>query len=167
MAQKIVTLCDPHLSEHDQEVPGEPYRIGIQAPGGRWQWLEIDLCAADAAEVGLLATWLERFGREFQGADPQPGPGRRKRRSPKTATGGGESDPMLPVGEDEQSLACPVCDYVGRTKTSLMSHTVRVHGKRLTELHGAPLPYVCNECGAAFTRTQGLGVHIKTQHPDA
>jgi hypothetical protein len=162
MAQKIITLCDPHLSEHDEEVPGEPYRVGIQEPGGRWRFLEIDLCKADAAEMGQFATWIDQYGREF---DPPREPGRRGRKPgprPRIEEAGEVTRTVEPG-----TFPCPVCDYVGRTKSALTSHAPRVHGKRLAELSGEPMPFVCEACGKGFTRSQGLGVHKRTQHPDA
>lgn len=163
MAQKIITLCDPHLSEHDEEVPGEPYRVGIQEPGGRWRFLEIDLCKADAAEMGQFATWIDQYGREF---DPPMDTGRKRgpyRRRESPSEGPGESTRTVEPG----TFPCPVCEYVGRSKSALTSHAQRTHGKRLAELSGEPMPFVCEACGKGFTRSQGLGVHKRTQHPDA
>lgn len=161
MAQKIVTLCDRHLTEHDEEVPGEPYRVGIQEPGGRWRFIEIDLCKADAAEMTMFATWVEQYGREFQ-APREPGTGRGRKRAKPAPESPGEETRTVEPG----TFPCPVCDYAGRSKSALMSHATRVHDKRLAELTGEPMPFVCEKCGKGFTRSQGLGVHMRTQHPD-
>lgn len=161
MAQKIITLCDRHLTEHDEEVPGEPYRIGIQEPGGRWRFIEVDLCKADAAEMSMFATWVEQYGREF---DLPKGPGGRRKPGPKPRQ---EIPGDQTVAVVEGTFPCPACDYRGPSKSALMSHAKRTHDKSLSELSGAPLSFVCDVCGQGFTRSQGLGVHKRTKHPDA
>lgn len=159
MARKIVTLCDPHLSEHDAEVEGQTYRLGIEGPNGRWVWVEVDLCPEDASELAQLSTFLDKYGREFTGPDQ----GSRKRGRP----------PASP-GPDEDPVSCPGCGKVFKNDQSLRAHTRTQHGKKLGELKAEaageepPPPvekgYVCPECGKEFERPQALGSHLSRTH---
>lgn len=155
VAQKIVHLCDPHLTEHDVEIPGELYRLGVQVPGGSWVWVEIDLCADDAAELAQLSGWLDKYGRVYGGPEKAAKGSKAKRRADPPAA---SSEPV------EGGVTCPVCGFVSVNRSALGVHVSTRHETTLGQLEGLPTPFQCDECGRVFTRKQGLGVHMARTH---
>jgi len=156
MAQKIVNLCDPHLLEHDEEVAGEPYRIGLCPPGQRWQWVTIDLCPADAGALAELGAWLVKYGRTNE--PPQAFKGARW-----------DSPAVAKPGAPRERHECPICGFVSISRNALGAHTRQKHGKGLTELEpgSKPLEHECDICGRKFGAKQGLAVHKHRSHPPA
>ena len=161
MAQKIVNLCDPHLSEHDEEIPGEPYRVGLCPPGGRWEWVTIDLCPADASALSELAQWLEKYGR--LGEPPKAGAlaARKGDRWPS-----GTAKPSRDERRAANGHPCSVCGFVSVSRGALGVHVRSRHGIGLPALEGKPTPYRCEICGREFAKTNGLGVHMRRSHPE-
>lgn len=125
MAQTIITLCDPHLTEDDQEVRAMSYRLGVNLPGeSRWGWFEVDLCPDHAESLTDLSLFLAKYGRAFDPGDQAPkAPKRRhdKRRAP--------APPQTSDG-----FVCDV-DGCGRDFAKLQAyrmHQFRSHGIRVT-----------------------------------
>jgi len=109
MAQTIVTFCDPHLVE-EVEVPGLPYRVGINLPGEkRWGWFEVDLCPDHAKILTDLSLTLTEYGRPFR---PEVTP-------PPTST-------PTPAGIAGPGV-CPECGQVFKPM-GLGVHRRRIHG---------------------------------------
>jgi hypothetical protein len=164
MSKKIVTLCDPHLWEHDQEVDGDTYRLGVQMPGARWAWVEIDLCESDAEEVARFAAYLEKYGREFSGPE-QNGTGKRKytRRTPAPEDGQeGATGPAN--GLVGKSFTCPACGTTVSSASGYRDHARRVHERSVDQLDGRPTPFACDHCSMAFAKPQALAIHTSRVH---
>jgi uncharacterized C2H2 Zn-finger protein len=99
MGQTIVTFCDQHMTEDDQQVAGQPYRIGHQLPGETWTWVEVDLCPGHAEGLMDSVLTLWKYGRTFQPEDHGP----------------------------TQVLTCPECGKAYRSKSGLNGHRHKEH----------------------------------------
>lgn len=113
MATELITRtwCDMCTELSDEKTEGTTWRFGINPPGERWTWVEIDLCPdhvstnfADMYEV------LTKYGRE--GVKPK-GTSGRPRQHPATAAG---------------EFICPDCGQATRSKQGLGTHRARIHG---------------------------------------
>lgn len=145
MAQTIITLCDPHLTEDDQQVAGLPYRLGVNLPGeSRWSWTEVDLCPEHAEALTDVALFLAKYGRAFT-PDGTPKAGRK----------------AVALSGATQARICPQCGKTLKTQDSLTKHVHRIHEGP----HGSG-PWVCDEdgCGREFLKRQALSMHKRRTH---
>ena len=118
MAQVIAVLCDVHLSEDGQQVPGQSYRFGVQLPDERWEWTDVDLCPSHATDpVGGLVQLLAKYGRTFAPDASVVGrrpPGRPPK--PRAATAPTDGPP---------ANVCPVCGRAYASHRGLGQHQTR------------------------------------------
>ena len=145
MATAMVTLtwCDRHLTDTDEEVPGDampPWADG----------LAVDLCPECAAPVLAARELAEHYG-AIGKRTPEVVKGRR----PLVPSSRADAQPVA------GGLACPDCGAKLSNRQSLGSHARNIHGKSLGELEGKPLNYVCPTCQQGFTTPQGVAVHAR------
>jgi uncharacterized protein YbaR (Trm112 family) len=129
MGQTIVTFCDIHMTEDGQTVAGQAYRLGIELPGEKWRWVEVDLCPSHASPLADLVTEvLDKYGRTFQPDDihgpslacPQCG----KTFGSKSGLSGHRQRHHAAVA---QPLNCPECERTFPTAQGLATHITRTH----------------------------------------
>lgn len=141
MAQTIVTLCDTCLSE-GTETRAVTWAVAITPPGARKpQTFSADVCELHSKPYADMLADLSDTAR------------------PATTAPAKVSE----VG----SHPCPLCEYVGRTKSGLASHLKNTHDTTAGEAFGtADMPCPVKGCKRAFTRAQGVAVHLSRKHPD-
>lgn len=175
MAQKIVTLCDPHHAA-DEEVEGREWIVTMQGPEDTkpTTWA-IDLCEDDGKTLRDLAAMLGAVGRVA--GDP-------RRKSPKASTAPKaaprtapephaapvyRNDAQRPVEAPRtaEGYPCPMegCGKVSSSHSGLAAHLRGFHdGMTIAKATGQPEPYACPDCGFTSARPQGLGAHRRGAH---
>lgn len=162
MAQRIITLCDPH-ARNDEDVAGSTWSVTLTAPGEAATTWEIDLCEDDSKTLRDLGVMLDAVGRVTQG--PRRKVATAARKAARTAGGAIAAPRVTPDGAEAHT--CPVegCDYPGApSRGTVASHVKRVHGMTLPEAEGQPLTHACPECDFRTSAPQGLAAHRRTVH---
>lgn len=146
MAKTIVTFCDRHLGDHDEEVPAVALRVafGDSAP------VEIDLCEECRKElVDPLADFLSEHGQPTV--------------RPKNAAG-------------RTPCPVPGCGASYKQNKGLKNHLATVHADAVQDgmVAGNPVPigadpqaegqYACPDCERSFLTPQGVGAHRSRAH---
>lgn len=172
MAQKIVTLCDPH-QRNDEEVPGAPWTVTIQGPDdARPTTWAIDLCDDDGKTLRDLATMLDTVGRVTDGPRRKVATAARKaartagqpHRAPEDRP---EAHRPVEAPRTAEGYPCPMdgCTKVPSTLAALGSHLRANHdGMTIARATGQPEPFKCPECDFTSARAQGLGAHRRAVH---
>jgi hypothetical protein len=171
MAQKIVTLCDPH-QRHDEEVPGAPWTVTLQGPeDGRPTTWAIDLCEDDGKTLVDLASMLDAVGRVVDGPRRKVATAARKAARAEAQAHHApvyRNDAQRPVEAPRtaEGFPCPVdgCGKVPSTHAALSSHLRSFHGTSIAAATGQPEPFQCPECDFSSARPQGLGAHRRSAH---
>lgn len=162
MAQRIVTLCDAHQTEHDEEVPGTTWEVTLMAPGEtKPRTWEVDLCEADGKPLTDLATYLSTIGRQTEG------PKRKRAAAAKASSQVGGSAHAAAQVTDDEAWPCPVegCGKRPATRKALGSHLRQYHdGMSLAQALGEPEPFKCPDCDFTSSRPQGVGAHRSHAH---
>ena len=161
MAQKIVTLCDPHQA-NDEEVPGAPWVVTMQGPeDSRPTTWAIDLCEDDGKTLRDLAAMLGAVGRVTEG--PRRGMPTAARKAAREAAQAHRAP------EDQRGVPCPLedCDSVLANESSRAAHMRQQHGMSIAAALGQPEPYGCPDCDFRSARPQGLGAHRRAVHGTA
>lgn len=153
MAQTIVTYCDIHLSwEPEENVPARTYEFATREPGGRFEFVSVDLCPDCAKPVTDALAQLAELGRPFNpGNAGVPVPAAPKPKPADTGTG----------------MKCPVCGNHYQNRGSLRSHLNNVHGVRIGDVKPGMIPKTdnpCPECDFVAENRQGLAAHARSVH---
>ena len=146
MAQHIVTLCDVHLMDDGEQVAGRQWEWGFRGPDQpRWQWWLIDLCEEHASTLAVPPHEAEQFMGKYG----------RSHEAPSTQTSERQTPPST----------CPRCGFRSKNRAALRSHVTAQHeDTTLDQLEGTPTPHQCPHCPRAYTRNQGLALHMVRSH---
>lgn len=148
MVKMIVARCNVCLKDQgafNDAVGGETITVGNLTK-------EVDCCEDHLPFLTELINFLERFGED----PPSVGEVVRaeRRAEARNAT---------------LKHRCPVCEKRYASRSSLRTHTERVHSASVGELERRPQTWVCELCEAKGQRfeasaPQGLGAHKKKRH---
>jgi hypothetical protein len=151
MSQRIVTVCDAHMRDGDDDVAGTTYRVAIGTPDGRLRMFDIDVCVEHGIAFADLAAFVNELGRPV---DPTTG----------------EVVTSIPAsvestdGSSEAERSCPCCPRVSKNVAALRAHVRNMHGMTLSMARGTPGDHVCPECGDSFDTPMGIGAHRARKH---
>lgn len=139
----IEVWCDMHPD--GERIEAEEIPVAIAGKHGT-----LDLCKDHMAD--LMAFREHVFLDDKRKAAPKASAPKRGR--PSQA----ELALAKATGEAQE---CPRCGAVVKTHKNLGVHVRQVHGVTLETL----FPELrCNECGQKFDKSQGLAMHLRTQH---
>lgn len=154
MARQIVILCDFHLVEHDEHVPGVEKTVAFEGRGPLTAAF-CDDCLKRMYEP--LATFMRDNAQPAEHVPaPAPRPGRKRRA--------------------EGTFICPFGDSSAFNKRhGIATHLRDNHGTSIVDYenqHGpieptddtSMLPHECPECGERLGSPQGLGAHRRSVH---